>query len=497
EPGAAAKAHSAKLCARIRRQLAREGGWMCFARFMAEALYAPKLGYYAAGRAHFGARGDFVTAPQLGGVTAHCLAAQCAEALAEIGGGDVLEFGAGSGQLAADMLTAMDALGAAPRRYCIIETSAALRARQRGTIARSGHAGRVRWLARPPRAFDGVAFANEVLDAMPAMRFEVDARGRAMALGVGVDDAGRFAWARGAELPARLQRRLGLGGVDGGGGEGGEIDESGESGVIGKVGATGEFRAAGEIGGSGNAGEIGNVGAAGETGKGDGSGESGAIGKVGAARKSRVVGEGDGVGEIGGSGGVGDGGKIGEIGNAGETSESRVIGSALGQGYRSEIGLRGEEWVRDVGARIRRGVLLLLDYGFPRREFYHAERRDGTLMCHYRHIAHADPFFYPGLQDISAHIDFTAISAAACAAGLTPAGFASQGAFLLSLGALDVLGRAQREAADAREQIARAREVQTLVMPQEMGELFKVTAFTRNYAPELRGFSLHDRRGRL
>ena len=172
-------------------------------------------------------------------------------------------------------------------------------------------------------------------------------------------------------------------------------------------------------------------------------------------------------------------------------------GAALADGYRGEIGLRAEKWVRDTGARIKRGALLLLDYGYPRREFYHAERRDGTLMCHYRHFAHADPFFYPGLQDISAHIDFTAIRDAAHASGLATAGFASQGAFLLSLGALDVLAESHDNDGDLRGQIARANEVRTLTMPQEMGELVKVIAFAKNCALNLRGFQLHDRSGRL
>ena len=392
EPDAAGKKHSAKLCAHIRRRIARGGGRISFAQFMEDALYAPKLGYYAAGVARFGADGDFTTAPQLGGVIARCLAVQCAEALneLELPNGDLLEFGAGSGQLAADLLAAMDALNAPPRRYLIVETSAALRERQCATLASRGYEERVRWLECMPREFCGIVFANELLDAMPAARFEMNARGRACELGVYVNDAGNFAWSRGEELPEELQRRIKL--------------------------------------------------------------------------------------------------------------HEEETGAALADGYRGEIGLRAEKWVRDTGARIKRGALLLLDYGYPRREFYHAERRDGTLMCHYRHFAHADPFFYPGLQDISAHIDFTAIRDAAHASGLATAGFASQGAFLLSLGALDVLAGSQTghdNDGDLRGQIARANEVRTLTMPQEMGELVKVIAFTKNCALNLRGFQLHDRSGRL
>ena len=378
EPGDSDKAQSAQLCARIKTRARR--GALGFDEFMQAALYAPKLGYYASGRARFDAHGDFVTAPQLGNVTARCLAVQCAEVFNEIGDGDVLEFGAGSGQLAADMLTALDDLNARPRNYCIVETSAALRARQIDTIARHGLRGRVRWLARAPEKFCGFAFANEVLDALPVCRFEMNAHGCAHELNVGLDDNDRFVWTRGDLLPARLQKRF---------------------------------------------------------------------------------------------------------------HECN-----LAEGYRGEIGLHGEEWVADLCARLRRGVILFLDYGFPRREFYHHDRVDGTLMCHYRHRAHSDPFFYPGLQDISAHVDFTAVTEAALRAKVTPAGFASQGAFLLSLGALDVLAEMMKSV-DVKKRVALSREVQTLTMPQEMGELFKVIAFSRNCPATLRGFALRDRRESL
>ena len=385
EPRAEDKLHSSRLSRDIRRRIARRHGWVGFDQFMEQALYAPGLGYYSAGLPKFGAAGDFVTATVMGDVLARCLAGQCVEVLSEIGHGDVLEFGAGSGQLAADLLAAMAALGRLPQRYFILETSAALQARQRETIAaRCASLGaRVRWLEHlPPDGFDGVVLANEVLDAMPAIRFEIDAQGEALALGVAVAGEG-FCWAQPADpLPGPLQERLA------------------------------EYQ--------------------------------------------------------------------------------------LAAGYRSEIGLRAEAWVRSVGEKINTGVMLLVDYGFPRREFYHAERRHGTLMCHYRHFAHDDPFFYPGLQDISVHLDFTAISRAAREVALATAGFASQGAFLLSLGALDMLAECRGGGElNPRESLALSRQIQKLTMPHEMGELFKVIAFSRNYHRPLGGFSMHDRRGRL
>jgi len=170
-----------------------------------------------------------------------------------------------------------------------------------------------------------------------------------------------------------------------------------------------------------------------------------------------------------------------------------AAGEKLPPGYRGEINLRAEAWTRAAGGILRRGALIILDYGFPRREFYHPQRRDGTLMCHYRHRAHADPFFHPGLQDITAHIDFTAIAEAARAVGLSVAGFTSQSAFLLSLGALDMLdGDGGDGDADAR-----AGELRRLTMPHEMGEIFKAAAFTRGCAGPLGGFEMRDRRAAL
>ncbi len=395
EPGAQGRRHSAQLCDRIRENITRHHGWIGFDQFMQQALYAPGLGYYnndlpkfahaddLAGDLSGTRAGDFTTAPLLGDVLARCLARQCGEVLSEIGHGDVLEFGAGTGHLAADLLRAMDAHGRVPDHYFILETSAALRARQRETIAtRCGPLGaRVRWLEQlPPDRFDGVVLANEVLDAMPAMRFEVDAAGVACALGVGVE-GDQFHWAKSEALPENLQERLA------------EYD--------------------------------------------------------------------------------------------------------LTEGYQSEIDLRAESWVRSVGEKINTGVLLLIDYGFPRREFYHRERREGTLMCHYRHVAHDDPFFYPGLQDISVHIDFTAIAGAAQEVEMAVAGFTSQGAFLLSLGALDFIQAHYDNDNDIKTSLTMSQEIQKLTMPHEMGELFKVLALSRNYSRALSGFSMKDRRGRL
>lgn len=175
---------------------------------------------------------------------------------------------------------------------------------------------------------------------------------------------------------------------------------------------------------------------------------------------------------------------------------ARVAALELSSGYTSEIGFQAEAWVRALGERLTAGVLLLVDYGFPRAEFYHPQRCHGTLMCHYRHRTHDDPLILTGLQDISAHVDFSAIATAGREVGLEVLGYTSQAAFLLGCG-LDELAAAV--AADTRAQLERAQAIKKLTLPHEMGELFKVLALGRGVAADLPlcGFQLQDRRARL
>jgi SAM-dependent MidA family methyltransferase len=184
-------AHSALLVARIRAAIDAAGGWISFARFMQMALYEPGLGYYSAGARKIGAAGDFITAPEVAPVFSRCLATQCAEVLDSLGGGDILEFGAGSGTMAAVMLQELEALGVLPGRYLILDVSADLRERQRETIAAAAPhlLPRIEWLDRLPQHFSGVMVANEVLDAMPVERFVVR-DGTVLCLGVAWRDGG-------------------------------------------------------------------------------------------------------------------------------------------------------------------------------------------------------------------------------------------------------------------------------------------------------------------
>lgn len=173
----------------------------------------------------------------------------------------------------------------------------------------------------------------------------------------------------------------------------------------------------------------------------------------------------------------------------------RELVANLPPGYTSELNLAAAGWVRSIAERLEVGVVLLIDYGYAAAEYYDPRRNGGTLMCHYRHRAHADPFVYPGLQDITAHVDFTALAEAAVAVGLAVRGYNTQGFFLMGNGITELV--ASFEEIDQRQQILQAQQMRTLTLPTEMGERFKVMALARHYDAPLTGFSLQDLRHQL
>jgi SAM-dependent MidA family methyltransferase len=372
-PDPIAAEHSARLHQVIVDAVRSAGGWIPFDRYMALALYAPGLGYYAAGARKFGdsaTGGDFVTAPEISPLFAAALASQVAQTCAHVPA-RIVEFGAGSGVLARDLLDALAARGVAVERYSIVELSPDLASRQRALL----QGRKVDWLSAPPDRFEGVMLANEVLDVMPVRLF-VKRGGVARERGVGVQD-GRLLFVEG-EADAALSDAVAA------------IEE--------------------------------------------------------------------------------------DVG-------------PLPEGYGSEIGLEAAAWMRSAAGWLARGLLLAIDYGFPRREYYHPQRLMGTLMCHYRHHAHAEPLWLPGLNDITAHVDFTAMADAAHGAGLDVLGYTTQAHFLMNCGLLDRLG--------ADHSLKRANEVQRLLSEAEMGELFKVLAVGRGLAGPLVGFAHGDRIDRL
>ena len=166
-----------------------------------------------------------------------------------------------------------------------------------------------------------------------------------------------------------------------------------------------------------------------------------------------------------------------------------------GGDYLSEINSAAEALVDDIGRRLAAGAALFIDYGFPAAEYYHPQRSEGTLMCHYRHRVHDDPLVWPGLTDITAHVDFTAMAEAGERAALHVAGFTALAPFLMGCGILDAL--AATGAPESVAFIRAAAPVQKLLAPSEMGELIKVLALAKSEAIDWPGFALADRRHRL
>jgi SAM-dependent MidA family methyltransferase len=163
--------------------------------------------------------------------------------------------------------------------------------------------------------------------------------------------------------------------------------------------------------------------------------------------------------------------------------------------YESELGVFARLWMRSLGRLLERGAILVIDYGFPAREYFHPQRSMGTLACHYRHHVHADPFYLPGLQDITAHVDFSALARAASEAGLAILGYANQAQFLVNCGITELLER--EDPADAKRYLPVASAVQKLLSPAEMGELFKVLAVGKGVEASLIGFARGDRSAAL
>ena len=177
--------------------------------------------------------------------------------------------------------------------------------------------------------------------------------------------------------------------------------------------------------------------------------------------------------------------------------ELRAEAERLGlpPGYLTEIGLVARGFVRSVAAMLEHGIALFVDYGFPASEYYHPQRASGTLMCHYRHRAHGDPFFLPGLQDVTAHVDFSAVAAAAASGGLDVCGYANQAQFLVNCGITDLMLRVPPE--NTARYAPQAAAANQLLSPAEMGELFKAIALGRGVSEELVGFRAGDRRHTL
>lgn len=363
-PPAEALAHSAQLAERIRNAIERNGGNIPFREFMQMALYEPGLGYYVAGLRKIGKEGDFITAPEISSLFSQCLANQCAQVLTELGSGDILELGAGSGVMAADMLARLESLACLPEHYYILDLSPELRDRQRQTLQTNvPHLlERVVWLdALPAEPMRGVIVGNEVLDAMPVELFTL----------------------------VKGERII---------------------------------------------------------------------------RQVEIQGDGFGLVEVAGD-------------------------------YTSEFNPNLPGWLGSMADVLKAGILLLIDYGYEQTDYYHPDRSQGTLICHYQHRVHNNPLWYPGLQDITASVDFTAVAEAGADNGLELAGYTTQAAFLASSGLEERFMTALNTY--PANQYKLAQQVRTLSLPSEMGDRFKVIALSKGFTPDLVGFRLADQRHRL
>ena len=371
-PDDAALAHSQRLRTLIQEQILAAGGAIPFSRFMESCLYTPGLGYYSAGATKFGEAGDFVTAPELGPLFAATVADAIAPVLRALGADAVfVELGGGSGAFAEVALKKLLALDALPARYAILEPSADLRERQQQRLRERLNpllADLVEWLDEPPQQeWNGVLFANEVVDALPTPRFTLR-DGEVLEEHVALDGEGRFIR---QDRPADALLAAAVRHVE------------------------------------------------------------------------------------------------------------RQLEAPFADGYRSELLPQLPYWLQAVIGRMQAGALLFIDYGHPRREYYQPQRDDGTLRAFRAQHVVADLYAHPGLQDLTASVDFTALAEACEGAGFEFAGYCNQASFLLGNGLAQRLEEAEGKARDEAARLRLRQEAKQLTLPEAMGERFQAMGFAR------------------
>lgn len=371
-PDHEALAHSDQLAAHLRADILANGGAIPFSRFMELSLYAPGWGYYSAGASKFGAAGDFVTSPEMGQLFAATTANALAPVLQELGPQSrLLELGGGSGAFAEIVLKRLLELDALPERYAILEPSADLRERQRERLQQAlipPVFALVEWLDGPfDDDWEGVLFANEVLDALPTPRF-LSREGRVYEETVTLDGDDQF-----------------VHGV-----------------------------------------------------------------QPGDAMLTAAV-----------------------------KHIEQYLEAPFPDDYRSEVLPHLPYWIQAVAGGMRRGAMLFVDYGYPRSEYYQPDRDDGTLRAFYRHRVHNDVLRWPGLQDLTASVDFTALAEAGTGAGYELAGYCNQASFLLGNGITQLLELAETRV-DEVGRVKLREQVKRLTLPTEMGERFQVMGFSRD-----------------
>ncbi len=383
QPDKVARQHSQKLQDKIiQTAMASRNGAIDFAHFMNMALYEPGLGYYSAGTHKFGEQGDFITAPEISPLFAQTLANPVANVLQQMDQGNIIEFGAGSGILAVNILRALEALNQLPEQYFIVELSASLQQRQQQLIQQQiphlQH--KVCWLNQlPAEKINAAVIANEVLDAMPVQRFVINNN--------------------------QIQQLF-----------------------------------------------------------------------INSKLELQALPASD------------------DLIHAVQHIENELH-YQFPDGYSSEINFFIQPWLQSIGDSLNQAAIFLIDYGYHRAEYYSPERHMGTLMCYFQHRSHDNPLWYPGLQDITAFIDFTAVAEAAVQTGFDVDGYTSQANFLLASGLGEIVERQFSD--NIQTQLALSQQVKSLTLPSEMGERFKVMALAKNLPQKIPGFELRDFRDRL
>jgi SAM-dependent MidA family methyltransferase len=363
--------HSQTLARLIQKEIQAQNGQISFAKYMEMALYAPGLGYYAAGKNKLGSKGDFTTAPEISplfGATIVQTLLPVIEHLQNLNlPVQILEFGAGTGALAESILTELQSQDISVDSYSILDLSADLIERQQSRLAQPFPM--VNWINQLPKNFMGIILANEVLDAMPIELITYqdqqwvfkDVTLTKKSTGDASEDAISFRYCLGKEVPQAMLPEC-------------------------------------------------------------------------------------------------------------------LHQQSFENGYTTEINVNAKAWINSISEILDMGILLTIDYGFPEHEYYHRQRNQGTVMGHYAHHAIHDPFFYPGLCDLTAHVDWTNIANTGINAGLSLLGFTSQASYLLDAGIGSLLME-KVDPSNSVEFMPHSNAIQKLLSEAEMGELFKVMCF--------------------
>lgn len=356
----------------------KNASWMDFASYMHYALYDSQRGYYTNGGQKIGARGDFITAPEISSLFGRTIARVVADLTRS--GANILELGPGTGSLAFDILNELEAIDAGPQEYLLLEPSASLEEQQKDKFSDLSAINRkkVSWISELPSEFEGIILANEVFDALPVHLLSLTDKGW-MERGVTITQGKALQW---QDMPLADP----------------------------------------------------------------------------------------------------------ELGKGIDTKH-------LMPPYVTEVCPAADGLIRDLARCLSDGLLLLIDYGYENSVYYHPDRNQGTLACHYKHVADSDPLDLTGLKDITAHVDFTRLANAGIDNGLDLQGYTTQADFLINGGITSLLE--EIDSSKTREYVPAVSSVQKLISPMLMGDMFKVMCFSKGANALDSGFIHGDRRHKL